>query len=171
MDLIVTPLVAIIIGIVLCFFGYKVQKALIVLGWFLIGYQIAKGVCVNFIDAEQVLVIVSAIIGLLFSLLGLRLEKLAIFIAIAYFAYGAVIPYITYFEPIVNILIAVLVGIVVGLIALKLIKPIIILVTAAYGATLIKTYLPKLVTLPAIVLTIGFFVLLVAGIVTQAKTN
>ena len=82
----VMSLIFLIVGILLCFFGFKIQKMLITVAWFLIGYNLvgyANGYF-HLIADDTILIIVSIVVGLLLSGVGYKIEKLALFIAVAY---------------------------------------------------------------------------------------
>ena len=48
-------IISIVVGVILAFFGFKVQKAVISLAWFMIGFGISNYICPNFISNEYLL--------------------------------------------------------------------------------------------------------------------
>ena len=170
MDSRIIALIAIIIGIVICLAGFKIQKLVITLAWFALGFYIAGQIGGNFIEASTNLLIIQVVTGLILASLGYKLEKLALAIAVGYLTYSSIGPYITGFEG--NMVIAVQIGIsiLVGILSMLFIKPIVIVVTSVAGATLIKTYLPTFIALQSSVLTLIFIGCVAIGIIAQLKS-
>lgn len=167
----VTSLIILGISLVLCFFGYKVQKFVVTLAWFALGYTLAGMIGANFITGNTLLII-KIVVGIILGSMGFKLEKLALAIAVAYLTYISVGPYITGFEKEVTIIIQVAVSLGAGILATFFIKPILIGVTSIAGATLIKQYLPVIIpSLGSQVVLIIAIVIAVFGLLTQFKTN
>jgi hypothetical protein len=104
--------------------------------------------------------------------LGFKLEKLALAIAVAYLTYITIGPYITGFEKGVTLIIHCGISIGAGILATFFIKPILIVVTAIAGATLIKQQLPIIIpSLNSQLVLIASIVIAVFGLLTQFKTN
>ena len=170
MDYRIIALIAIVIGAVLCLAGFKIQKLVVTLAWFAIGFSVSGQICGNFIEAANTLLIIQIVVGCILGSLGYKLEKLALAIAVGYLTYTSIGPYITGFEG--NLAIAVQIGIsiLLGILSMLFIKPIVICVTSVAGATLIKGYLPTFVTLEPTIMTIIFIACIVVGILTQLKS-
>ena len=171
MNLDVTALIIIGIGLILCFFGFKVQKLVVTLAWFALGFSVAGLIGGKFVDGNTLLII-QIVAGIILGSLGLKLEKLALAIAVAYLTYIAIGPYINGFEEAVETIIHFSVSIGAGILAIFMIKPILVGVTAVAGSTLIKQYLPVVIpSLSAQVVLIISIVIAVLGLLTQFKTN
>lgn len=171
MNLDITALIILGISLVLCFFGFKVQKFVITLAWFAIGFTIAGAIGSHFLTGNTLL-IVKIVVGVILGSMGFKLEKLALAIAVAYLTYISVGPYIKGFEEGITLIIHVAVSLGAGILATFFIKPILIGVTAIAGATLIQEYLP--VVIPSLtnqVVLIIAIVIAVLGLLTQFKTN
>ena len=168
----ITPIAGLIIGVLLLFFGYKLQKWIVILGWFLLGYMLG-GYIGGLFTSGTILLLIQIGCGLLLAGGGWKLEKIALCVAIAYYAYCVLVPYnISIFpEHIYNLALIIGISIIIGIVAVRFIKPILILVTAFYGATMIVQYLPTYISIPSNYLTIGFYVLIVIGAIVQGKTN
>ena len=165
----VMSLIILIVGLLLCFFGFKIQKMLIMVAWFLIGYNLvgyANGY-LHLITDSNILIIVSIVVGLLLAGAGFKLEKIALFIAVAYLTFTSIKAYIPISDP----RIALLVQAAVGALSTLFIKVILIGVSSLAGAALVKQYLPLFINIPANILVIVVVVLVVAGIITQLKTS
>ena len=167
----VTALIILGISLVLCFFGYKVQKFVVILAWFALGFTIAGAIGGNFLDGNTLL-IVQIVVGIILGSMGLKLEKLALAIAIAYLTYISIGPYITGFEKGLTLIIHIGGSLLAGILATFFIKPILIGVTSIAGATLIKQYLPVIIpSLGSQIVLIIAIVIAVFGLLTQFKTN
>lgn len=167
----ITAIIAILIGLLFCFAGYKIQKLLITIVWFVLGFILAKEIGGHFIESSNLLLIIEIISGLIIGSVGFKLEKLALCIAVAYLVYITIGPYITGFEQGVEIIIHFGVSLLVGILSTFFIKPILIIVSSIAGANIIKYYVPTLIAIPANYLLIGVVVIAVLGILAQFKTR
>lgn len=167
----VTAIISIIIGIILCFCGFKVQKLLITLAWFALGFTLGGLVGGYFIDNQTTLLIIEIIVGLILGGAGYKLEKLALFIAVTYLTFKTVGPFVSGYEKGVELLIEGGISLLVGALSTFFIKPILIVVSSIAGATLIKESIPIFVTLSANTLLIVCVVVAILGIISQLKTN
>lgn len=167
----ITAIIAILIGLLFCFAGYKIQKLLITIVWFVIGFVLAEKIGGNFIESKNLLLVIEIISGFIIGSVGFKLEKLALCIAVAYLVYITIGPYITGFEQGVEIIIHFGVSLLIGILSTFFIKPILIIVSAIAGANIIKVYLPTLVALSSNILLIVVVVIAVLGILTQFKTR
>ena len=171
MDANVSALIAIAIGLALCLFGFKIQKSVIAIAWFGIGFTLADKIGSNFIEAANILLIVKIVAGILLASVGFKLEKLAIAIAVGYLTYTSIGAYITGFEESLKLIIHIGISIGAGILSMLFIKPILICITSIAGATIVKEYLITFITLEPSVLMIGTIVLAVVGIIIQLKTT
>lgn len=171
MDSRITALIAIIVGTAFCLAGFKIQKLVITLAWFAIGFSISGQICANFIEAANILLIVQIVIGCILGSMGYKLEKLALAIAVGYLTYTSIGPYITGFEENLITVIQVGISILIGILSTLFIKPIVIFVTSIAGATLIKQYIPVFVSLEPTIITIIFIACIVIGILSQLKSS
>ncbi len=164
-------LIAILLGLLFCFAGYKVQKFLIMLIWFYIGFQLAHTYGPNFVSNNSVLLIVEIIAGFIFASIGFKIEKLAILITVAYLTYITISPYITGFEKEMNTLIVGVASLLAGGLAIFFIKPILIIVTSLAGCGIIYQYLPAVLNLGDKIYMIIAIVIGLTGIYAQFKSN
>ena len=166
------PIVLIIVGVLFLLFGYKIQKIIIALSWFIIGFLLAGMVAKLFVDASSVLLVVQIIVGIIFALLGFKLEKLAIYLAVAFYSYKFIGPYITFFnEKLLNLVVAVVISLMIGAISTKAIRPIFIIITCLFGTSLIMNNIGNYITLTKNISLIVSIVLVLIGLVSQFKTN
>ena len=171
MNLDVTTLVILGISLILCFFGFKVQKLVVILACFALGYSLAGTIGGKFLDGNTLL-IVKIVVGIILGSMGFKLEKLALAVGVAYLTYISIGPYITGYEKSVTLIIHAGLSLGAGILATLFIKPILIGVTAVAGSTIIKQYLPvvipSLTTNVTLIIAIVFAIL---GLLTQFKSN
>ena len=167
----ITAIIAILIGLLFCFAGYKVQKLLITIVWFVIGFILAGKIGGYFISSANLLLVIEIITGIIIGSLGFKLEKLALCISVAYLVYITIGPYITGFEKGVEIIIHFGASLLIGILSTFFIRPILIVVSSIAGAHIIKYYVPTLVTVPANYLLIAVVVIAVIGALVQFKTR
>lgn len=166
-----TALITLGISLIMCFLGFKVQKLVITLAWFVIGYKLTGTLGGKFLDGNTLL-IAQIVVGIILGSLGYKLEKLALAIAVAYLTYDTIGPYITGFEEGIRLIIHIGGSLLAGILATFFIKPILIGITSVYGATLIRENLP--IVIPGITAQIALIiaiVIAVLGLLTQFKTN
>ena len=165
--------VAIVLGIVLAYYGYSVQKILVILACFGFGYTLAGEVLTRYIADEKILILVKALVGFIVALLGLKVEKLAVFLGVAYLAYssiGAYLPSIS--NEVLRVIIQLGLAIIIGGLATMFMKELIIIFSALYGAGLIQQYLPELITnISMPVLTVITIIIAVTGMIYQFRKN
>jgi len=166
-------IIAIVIGLILAYYGYRVQKILVIIACFGFGYTLAGELLVSLIADGKVLLLVQALVGFICALLGLKIERLAIFLGVAYLAYSAVGAYLPPIETeIIRILIQAGVALIIGALAVMFIKEIFIIASAIYGAGLVQQYLPQIIpSIPTLALTIITILIAVTGIIFQFKNN
>lgn len=135
-------IISIIIGLFLCFFGYRMKKIAFFIAWFAVGFMLTKSLMpwlsesLNFLgDYESWQSIFAILGGLLLSLVGFSIEKLCLSLLCVV---GAVAIGINqYGLNLEVVLISIIIGVIIGAFSVRLIKPVTILITAAAGAALI----------------------------------
>lgn len=167
----VLAIIAIIIGLLISFAGYKIQKALITIVWFCIGYLLATNILSNYIAIKNTIIIISIVVGIIFGSIGFKLERFALFISISYLTYKNIGGYITGLDNNLIFMIEGAISLIVGGLSILFIKPILIFITGITGPNIIKYYLPTLVSLSSNIILIIGIVIAILGIITQIKTN
>ncbi len=162
---------AVLIGLALCTSGFKIQKLIITLAWFAIGYVLAGYIVPYFDLSSNINTIIQIVAGIILGSLGFKLEKLALLIAVAYLVYGSLSLYIKELDPNMVIVVKLVISVLVGTLATFFIKPIMIIVTSLAGSSIIKAYLPVFLTIPSNVLSIVILVIFVGGAIIQFKTS
>lgn len=167
----IKALIAILLGLLFCFSGYRVQKFLITVVWFVIGFEIVNLIGAEYITNKDTLLIIEIIAGFILASVGYKLEKLALFVTVAYLTYITISPYITFFSKEMNLLTQGVVSLLMGGLSIILMKPILIIATSISGAGIFYQYLPVIVNLDAKILLIVAVVIAVLGIIVQFKSN
>lgn len=132
-------LIAILLGIFLCLFGYRIKKVAFIVIWFIIGYYLAS-LAVPYLNVEELWQHVIPIgAGILLGMLGFSIEKFCVF-AVAAFSVSTTIIESFQLNEFLPIALAIGAGIIVGCIAVSFIKPVGIVTTSLSGAKLIAKY-------------------------------
>ena len=153
-------LIALVLGLVVCFFGYKLKKLAFAIAWFLIGYTLCSHFAPDIIawmpqleNPDLWMGVLPIAVGLLAALMGLTIERLCI-AALAY------------------IVVVTIVGVLAGCVAVSLMKPAIIVLTAIAGAQSISTAVVSLFGLNTATLYLPILVIAaVVGAIFQFKNN
>lgn len=139
--------IAIIAGVFLCLFGYRIKKIAFVLIWFAIGYYLMSQVAPNLTSDpvwQQILPIAT---GLILGILGFSIEKVCIF-AVTTFSVATTIIDAFQFNEVLPIAAAIAIGAVCGFIAIAIIKPAGIISTSLSGGKFIAKYVVASTSIP-----------------------
>ena len=167
----VTPIILCLVGIVLCLCGYKIQKVVITLTWFLIGFNLSVLILPNVITDDTTALISSLIIGVICGALGFKLEKLALFITVAYLTYLFLKRILVFDEYYMNLLIRGGISLLLGAVSVLLIRPILIIASTLGGVSLIYENLPSLITIDNNVAIIICIIIIIISLIYQFKTT
>jgi len=163
-----------LLGLILIFDGYKLEKIIITVLWFLLGFNLATDVLtlVNF-STGLVPFIIEIIVGLCFAAVGFKLDRLAFFVAVAYGMYVAIPSYFTLSNNILFLIVRIILAVVVALIALKFKEIIYALIASLIGATIMKKAVlllfPTLSSGYITVINIIVIILVIVGILSQIE--
>lgn len=166
-----TSLILCIIGIILCLCGYKIQKVVITLTWFLLGFNLSAALLPNIISDETTVLITSLIIGVVTGIFGFKLEKLALFITVSYLAYLVLENLLDFDSTYINILARGGIALLIGALSIILLKPILITVSILGGVSLIYTNLPLLINMSQQINIIICIALIIISFIYQIKTT
>ena len=75
----ITNIIALIVAIITCFWGYKLNKGLIAIFGLILGFSLGTEYLPNFINNETIVYIISAIIGIAVGLISYNLYLVGIF--------------------------------------------------------------------------------------------
>lgn len=132
-----TAAVALIVGLFLLFFGYRVKKIAITIIWFIVGFWLVSQFIDKVVADQTWQLILECVGGLVLGMFGMTIERFAVFVTVGA-AFGLSI--IQNFGPVTDWTlpaIAVAVGVVAGVVGVWLIKPMIILATSVEGSSLV----------------------------------
>ncbi len=164
-------LITLLVGLALCFCGFRLKKVGIAIIWFVVGYSLSKLLISNFVSDYLAINGISVAIGIILGVVGYSLEKLGIYIAVGLLTFKFLYNILSYTE-LVNIVLSVLGGIMVASIAIKFIKPITIIVTAFGGSSILIEGLKGMLHGPSnktfLLIEVVFIIF---GILYQFKSN
>jgi hypothetical protein len=165
------PGILILAGILTALFGYKIQKAVLTVGCFCIGFSVMQYVCPNFISDQVVSTVISIVVGLLVSGLGVKIEKLAVGLTVGYLVYASIGSYANYLPFELTQISKLVTALVCGLIGMLMIKPILIIVTSIAGASILLLGAASYITIPSSIYLIVLVSVIVISIFVQYKTT
>ena len=166
--------ISLVVAVLICFMGYRLRKAGIMLAGALLGYTIAHNIAARYADASTALLI-GLVVGVLLALMCSWLYDAGIFILCG--ACGAlyVASLIEQFAMIwwVELIILLAASIAVGVLALQFVRPVLIIVSGLAGASSILSSLALLgLPLPAgNVRLVCALVLALVGMAVQFTTT
>ena len=165
------PIILIVVGSVISLFGYKIQKLVLTLGCFALGYTISSNICPNFITDSTTIIIVNIIAGIIIASLGYKIEKLAVAGTVAYLVYTSLTTYAGIIPYEMTNVIKLIASLVCGIIALLLIKPILIITTSIGGISILLNGLVTYITIPSNIYFIVLICAILLSTIIQFKTN
>lgn len=140
-------LLSIVLGLLNCFFGYRIFRALLALYGLILGVLVGAALAGNVTDGETLWVIVGAIAG---GLVGAVLFVLLYFVGVFLVGAAGGVSLATLIGGILGIdmptLVIIILAVVVGIIALILQRAVLILATAFSGAWLVVSGAAALIT-------------------------
>ena len=142
MDLSQVPIeliVSILLGLLLCFAGYRIKRIAFAIICFVLGYWLVKTYLPNIAPDAFWQWILQVAAGAVCAIISASAEKLAVGITAAFVVFQIVMQH---FGPATDWTlpaIAIAIAVVAGVVAVALMKPAIIIYTAIYGAHLVAT--------------------------------
>lgn len=132
-------IVVLVLGLLECFFGYRVFKIQVAIVAFLAGLSGGMGLMGSLVGILWLSIVVGIIIGALLAFVSMKIYKVGVFLLVAFF--GFIIVTALTFMPLIGLII----GIVLGIVGVFLTKPVIILSTAFGGAGLVASGIGSLI--------------------------
>ncbi len=157
-----------IVGVLLCFCGYRFKDTLMAVIWFVIGYLLVKQFGPYFLTDPKFLFVGSILGGLILAVFSFDLTAISEYLIGFYAGFTAITSFLG--MTLIGIVIGVVVGVVCALIAQRFSKYIVILATAYLGASMIAPMIPKVMTIGLNVSVIAL-ILFVIGALVQFLTN
>lgn len=128
-------IISIILGLLVCFFGYKIKKLAFFIVGFIIGYNLGLKVPAEWYAGNDIItMILPFLTGLFLSLVALTAEKICISLIVGIFVFFATINFQGGIFSMQTIIIAAIAAAIAGCIAGFLVKPASIIATAIIGA-------------------------------------
>ena len=130
-------IIALIVGLILLFFGYRLKKIAITIIWFIIGYWLVSQFADKIIADRMWQFILCCAGGLILGMFGMTIEKLAVFVSVGFAFFLSAM---NAFGPATNLVLPAIcaaIGVVAGVIAVWCIKPMVIIATSIQGAQLV----------------------------------
>ena len=170
-DIIIFCILIMAIGYAICFYGYKLKDLMFTIVWFLLGFTISNQIFSSTFTQIDMLHAFSSIIGLFCSLLSYKLFLINIFVCVSWMI-GSVLYDKLMFDSNINLVIAIIVGIILGLLAIKFIKPLLIIATSIIGsAIMVKGFSLLSIDIHQDLLLIIQIFITVLGLIYQFRTN
>ena len=145
-DLIIM-IIKLLMGIVVCFAGYRLREMLLPLIWFIICYGLASRYTGYLISDPKVIIVINVLLGLIGAFFGYSLEKITINV-LGFYAGFSVFTNIFGSTTLAGIVGGIILGLVFALLARKLYKIIIVLSTAWVGGSMIVPLIYNFVKVP-----------------------
>lgn len=166
------PAILIIAGILTALFGYKIQKTVLTIACFCIGFSLTNYLLPNIISDEVVIIVISiVVVGLLFSGLGVKIEKLAVGLTVGYLIFASIGSYANYLPFELTLTTKLISALVCGLIGMLMIKPILMIATSIAGASILLIGATSYITITGTLYIIILVSIIVVSIFVQYKTN
>lgn len=165
------PAILIIAGILTALFGYKIQKTVLTIACFCIGFSLTNYLLPNIISDEVVIIVISIVVGLLFSGLGVKIEKLAVGLTVGYLIFASIGSYANYLPFELTLTTKLISALVCGLVGMLMIKPILMIATSIAGASILLIGATSYITITGTLYIIILVSIIVVSIFVQYKTN
>lgn len=165
------PIVLIVVGALIALFGYKIQKFTLTLICFALGYTLSNALIPNLISDQTIIIIINIVVGIIFGGLGLKVEKLAVGLSVAYLVYTSLATYAGYIPFEMTQGIQLIIALVCGIAALLVIRPILILSTSIGGSSILLSGLVSYIAIPNNIYFIVLVLVIIFCSIIQFKTN
>lgn len=167
------PIIAIVLALYLAIFGYTFKKVTFAIILFLLGFLAVNLFLPQAFNGMNPIIPIAAgvVIGIIFGLVGFKVEQLAIFIAVVFLAYTTLSKFINIDQEFINFAIKGVISLILGGIAISFSKPIFITVTSIYAGSLVYVYLPQLIKVSYVMTIIIAVAVAVLGIGIQYSNN
>ena len=134
---------SIITGLLACFMGYRLNKVIIMIIGFYVGYKLGDTYLPNLISDDVPVKFLSVVIGIIVGFAAFSLYLFGIFILCFLLAYTLCEVFID--TETIKIIIGVVAGVVAGIIGVKFVRPIMIIATSLTGGFLAVSSIMSLI--------------------------
>lgn len=159
------PIISLAVGLLSCFFGYRLRRLTIGIFSFCLGLFIGSGVTALMTEHTWLPWLIGVIVGILFALIGFKVYRLGVFLLC-----GGVTFFVCYLliqTQWLGITVGAIAGIIMGCISLKFLKPAIIFSTAICSGLSSGSLAAELFGLTGIWITVIGVVLAALGCLFQ----
>lgn len=162
----IQAVITIILAIITCFYGYKLNKVLIAILGLFIGFKLGVTVLPNIIADQTIIYILSAIIAIIIGIASYNLYLIGIFLLCALAVY--ILCGNLGLTGTTQTIVGVIAGIFAGILGVKFTRPLIIITTSFAASSLIsETLLPILNIQNDIVSLIVIIIFAILGMTYQ----
>ncbi len=158
-----------LIGLLICFGGYRFKSKILAVIWFIVGYLVAKQFAPLLVEDEKIIFLLTVLGGLIFAFFSYNLTAISEYLFGFYAGFTIVTSFLGL--TLVGIIVGVIVGLIVAAIANRFSKYIIIVATAYLGATLAAPIIPALITDIGVEVNVLTVILFVVGAIVQFLTT
>lgn len=169
-----TNYIALVVGLIGCFFGYKLLKFWISLLGFLAGWLVGYMVVENFVENLSIAIVAGTAVGLISGFAAYRLYLAGVFCValLGVLSLASLIPAEGKTLKLVLLIAGIVAGIIVGSFAVRFVRPVIIVSTAVQGAIIAVIEFRKIMQVESsLLLVLSQGVLLLAGVLVQIYTT
>lgn len=166
----IIEIITLIIAIITCFFGYKLNKGLIAVLGLIIGFNLGITYLPNLIENETAVYIASIILAIALGLISFKLYLVGVFLLCALFAY-------IFCENLnlsenIQMIVSLIAGLIAGIIGVKFTRPLMIISTSLAGAGIISETALNLLNIKNDTISIIIILILaILGMIYQFKQN
>ena len=131
----ITNIIALVVAIITCFWGYKLNKGLIAIFGLILGFALGIEYLPNFINDQTIVYVVSAVIGIAVGFISYNLYLVGIFFlcGVAAFVLCENLGLAENLQTIIGLV----AGIIAGILGVKFTRPIMIISTSLSGASVL----------------------------------
>jgi hypothetical protein len=166
----VETIVILIVSLIACFFGYRFNKSLIAICGLIIGFYLAKTFLPMILTDSNLITICSCVIAIFIGFISFRAYEIGIFLT-CFFGIYVFCGNLNLAHDI-RIIVGVICGLISGFLAVKFVRPIMIITTASSGAFLFTENILKIINYNNNTLNIVIsLVIMILGILYQFKNT
>lgn len=171
-------ILGLILGLIICFFGYKLKKIAFAIAWFLIGYTLCAHFAPDLVHnlmpqlekPDLWITVLPIAVGLLLSLMGLSIERLCVSTLAFVIVVAIMLQQFGFSWSLLGI--ACILGVIAGVVAVSMMKPAVIIITAFAGAQSVAAgLLSAIAAIPTVAYLPILLVLAIAGTFYQFHAN
>ncbi len=128
-------IVTLIIGLLACFMGYRLNRVVVMIVGFYFGYQLGIAFLPQIISDSSLIPIASIVVGIIVGYMAFSMYLLGIFILCFMLAYDICDSFIE--MEMLKVIIGAVAGVIAGVIGVNFVRPIMIILTSLIGGFLI----------------------------------